>query len=294
MGRRLTCLVALPIRFSMGVDLAAYFTRVGYAASSREPTLALLHDLQLRHVSQIAFESLDPFLGSPVDIDPEAIQDKLVRRRRGGYCHEHNSLFHDVLAALGFSVTALAARVLLTMWGEPGPRVLTHRLTLIELDEGRFVADVGFGGQSPTAPIRLEPDLEQATPFGAYRLTENDGAFDLEMKFGGPWRPLYRFNLEPQTQADFEVANWFTSTHPRSLFTQNLIVCRVVGETRANLLNANLSLRHLNGKVEQRSLVNANELAEVLNKVMGLTLPVSAEVIWTKLGINIATILVGI
>ena len=207
-----------------------------------------------------------------------------MHRRRGGYCHEHNSLFHDVLAALGFSVTALAARVLLTMWGEPGPRVLTHRLTLIELDEGRFVADVGFGGQSPTAPIRLEPDLEQATPFGAYRLIQNDGAFDLEMKFGGPWRPLYRFNLEPQTQADFEVANWFTSTHPRSLFTQNLIVCRVVGETRANLLNASLSLRHCDGGVEQRSIVNANELAEVLNEVMGLTLPVSAEVVWTKLG----------
>ena len=73
MGRRLTCPVALLIRFPMGVDLTAYLSRVGYAASSREPTLALLRDLQLRHVSQIAFEGLDPFLGFPVDIDPEAI-----------------------------------------------------------------------------------------------------------------------------------------------------------------------------------------------------------------------------
>ena len=69
MSRQLTHLVALPIRRQMGIDLAAYFTRLGYEASSRDPTLALLRDLQLRHVSQIAFEGLDSFLGVPVDID---------------------------------------------------------------------------------------------------------------------------------------------------------------------------------------------------------------------------------
>ena len=283
MSRQLTHLVALPIRRQMGIDLAAYFTRLGYEASSREPTLALLRDLQLRHVSQIAFEGLDPFLGVPVDIDPKAIQDKLVRRRRGGYCHEHNSLFHDVLAALGFSVTALGARVLLTTSEKPGPRALTHRLTLIDLDEGCFIVDVGFGGQSPPAPIRLKPDLEQATAFGTYRITQNEDTFNLEMKFGGPWEALYRFNLEPQTQADFEVANWFCSTHPRSLFTQNLVVCRITGEMRANLFNSSLSLRHRDGKVDHRSIANSTELDEVLNEVMGLTPPVSAADIWKKL-----------
>ncbi|MGE0225377.1 MAG: arylamine N-acetyltransferase [Acetobacteraceae bacterium] len=272
--------------FLMGIDLAAYFSRIAYSPASEEPTLALLRELQIRHISLIPFENIDSFLGSPVDIDPAAIQDKLVHGRRGGYCHEHNSLLHDVLAALGFSVTALAARVLSTVSGAPGPRVLTHRMTLVDLDEGRFVVDVGFGGQSPPAPIRLEPDREQETPFGAYRITRNENTFDLEMKFGTPWRPLYRFNLEPQTHADFEVANWFTSTHPRSRFTQNLIVCRIAGDTRANLLNANLSLRHRDGELEQRSLANADELAQVLSELMGIALPVPAAAIWSKVAIS--------
>ena len=268
----------------MIVDLPAYCARIRYTGSTREPTLALLRELQICHVSAIAFECLDPFLGVPVEIDTASIQQKLVHAHRGGYCHEHNALFHDVLAALGYSVTALGARVMLTNTGEPGPEVLTHRLTLVSLPEGQFIADVGFGGQSPTTPISLGSGLEHTTAFGAYRVTQGDEAFRLEMKLGGDWKPLYRFNLAPQTQADFEVANWYTSTHPRSRFTQNLIVCRVVGETRANLLNTTLALRRTDGVVEHHTLDSANALEDVLSGTMGLTLPVPIESIWARLG----------
>jgi len=95
------------------LDLPAYFARIGYTGPS-EPTLAVLRTLVACHLSAIAFENLDPFLGHPVDLDPAALVTKLVRARRGGYCQEHNSLFHDVLAALGFSVVALGGRVLWT------------------------------------------------------------------------------------------------------------------------------------------------------------------------------------
>jgi N-hydroxyarylamine O-acetyltransferase len=265
----------------MDVDLAAYFARIGYSGP-REPTQPVLRELHLRHLSQIAFECIDPFLGSPVDIDPAAIRAKLIHSRRGGYCHEHNALFHDVLAAMGFPVTALGGRIMLTSAGQPGPMTLTHRLTLVDLPEGRFIADVGFGGQSPTIPLRVEPGLEQPTIFGTYRIIQRDEAFDVEMNFSGNWRALYRFTTTAQTRADFEVANWYTSTHSRSRFTQNLIVCRVTGETRANLLNANLSVRHSDG-VEQRPVTIAGDLAESIDVVMGVTLPVPADVIWDRL-----------
>src|SRR3954449_7727378 len=78
------------------IDLPAYFTRIGYTGSS-EPSFAMLRELNARHVAHIAFEALDPFLGRPVDLDSAAIWAKLVRSRRGGYCQEHNALFHDVL-----------------------------------------------------------------------------------------------------------------------------------------------------------------------------------------------------
>lgn len=255
------------------IDLAAYFARIGYSGLA-EPTLAVLRDLHARHPAWIAFEALDPFLGRPVDIDPAAIQAKLVQGRRGGYCFEQNGLFHDVLAALGFSVSALGARV---VWMTPGRQApVTHRLTLVDLPgERRFLADVGFGGQSPTMPLRLEPGLEQETPHGAYRVARDGEVHETQMRLGeGRWEPMYRFTLAPQSRADFEVSNWFTSTHPRGRFTRNLVAARVVGDTRVNLLNASLSVRGPDGAVvDQRTLADARDLRHVLEGVMGLYRP---------------------
>jgi N-hydroxyarylamine O-acetyltransferase len=262
------------------VDLAAYFARVGHAGPA-EPTLAVLRDLHARHPAAIAFEGLDPFLGRPVPIDPGAVQARLVRGRRGGYCHEQNALFHDVLAAIGFRVTALGGRV---VWMTPGRDApLTHRLTLVDLPEGRFVADVGFGGQTPTAPLRLDPGLEQPTPHGAYRVAQDGDVFEMQMRVGERWEPMYRFTLAPQSPVDFEMSNWFTSTHPRGRFVRNLVAARVVGEARVNLLNASLSVRHPGEGVEHRTLADARDLGEVLTEVMGLDLPVPVETIWGKL-----------
>src|SRR5215471_19317164 len=248
------------------LDLPAYFARIGYSGPS-EPTIAVLRTLVACHLSAIAFENLDPLLGHPVDLDPAALVTKLVRARRGGYCQEHNSLFHDVLFALGFSVVALGGRVLWTREeGQPAP--LTHRLTLVEFPEGKFITDVGFGGPCPTAPLRLQPGLEQTTSHGIYRFSRDGDVFELQSRAGDRWQAMYRFDLAAQTRADFEVANWYTSTHPRSLFTQNLVVCRIVGETRVNLLNANLSVRQPGGSVEHRVLKNPEELGRVLDDLM--------------------------
>jgi N-hydroxyarylamine O-acetyltransferase len=262
------------------IDLPAYFARIGHTGSA-EPTLAVLRELHARHPAAIAFEGLDPFLGRPVSIEPDSIRDKLVHGRRGGYCHEQNALFHDVLAAIGFSVAALGARVL---WMTPGRKApLTHRLTLVDLPEGRFVADVGFGGQTPTAPLRLEPGLEQVTPHGTYRLASDSEVFETQMRVGERWEPMYRFTLAAQSPADFQMANWFTSTHPHGRFVRNLVAARVVGDTRVNLLNASLSVRHPDGTVEHRTLADTRDLGEVLTEIMGLDLPVPVEAIWAKL-----------
>jgi N-hydroxyarylamine O-acetyltransferase len=240
----------------------------------------VLRELCAQHLTEIAFENLDPFLGVPIDLDPVVLQAKLIGSRRGGYCQEHNALFHDVLSAMGFSVVALGGRVVWTSNGQPAP--LTHRLTLVDLPEGRFVADVGLGGQTPTAPLLLAPDIEQATAHGTYRIEQDAEVFELQMRLSDRWAGMYQFTLEPQSRIDFEVANWFTSTHPRSRFTQNLTVCRVVGETRINLLNTRLSTRQSDGHVEARSLADADELGKLLKDVMGLALPAPIEVIWAK------------
>ena len=110
--------------------------------------------------------------------------------------------------------------------------------------------------------------------------------FKLQWRVDDRWQAMYRFDLAAQTRADFEVANWYTSTHPRSLFTQNLVVCRIDGETRVNLLNANFSVRQPDGRVEHRVLTGAEELRKVLEEVMDLALPAAAATIWAKIPQN--------
>jgi N-hydroxyarylamine O-acetyltransferase len=262
------------------IDLPAYFARIRYTGRG-QPTLAVLRDLHARHPAEIAFEGLDPLLGRPVAIDYASVQTKLVNSQRGGYCHEHNALFFGVLQAIGYRVTPLGGRVL---WMAPGRSApLTHRLTLVHLPEGDFLADVGFGGQSYTAPLRLKPDVEQDTAHGSYRVTERAGVHEAQMRLPDRWEAMYQFTLAPQSDADFEMANWFTSTHPKTRFTRNLLAARVVGSSRVNLLNTALSVRDAGGAVEQRTVSGPDELREVLEGTMGLRLPVPAKVIWDRL-----------
>src|SRR5690242_8010552 len=100
--------------------------------------------------------------------------------------------------------------------------------------------------------------------------------FGLQLRLDDHWETMYQFTLAAQTRVDFEAANWFTSTHPRSLFTRNLIVCRVMGETRVNLVNSNLSVRCPDGHIEKRTIADPPELEKMLENVTNLALPTSA------------------
>src|ERR1051325_3837174 len=98
-------------------QLQAYFARIGYNGP-REATLAAPSGLAAPHATSIPFENIDVLLGRGAKLDSEALFDKVVERRRGGYCFEHNSLLLHVLESLGFAAEGLAARVL---WNKPPP-----------------------------------------------------------------------------------------------------------------------------------------------------------------------------
>src|SRR5690625_4255835 len=91
------------------LSLDAYFERIDYGGRTAvEPQS--LHDLSAAHVQAIPFENIDILLRRPIEIEPQAIFDKLVTRRRGGYCFEHNGLMLEVLRRLGFDAPPLGAR----------------------------------------------------------------------------------------------------------------------------------------------------------------------------------------
>lgn len=256
-------------------DLDAYLRHIGHDGP-RSPTLETLRALQLRHALTIPFENLDPLLRRPVPLDLAALQAKMLSGRRGGYCFEQNRLFMTALEALGFRVTGLLARVLwMVAPDRPVPR--THMTLRVEIEGIDHIADVGFGGQTPTGPLRLAADIEQATPHEPFRLLGDGDGFRMEGKLGGEWRPLYRFDLQPQTPADYEMGNWYTSTHPQSRFLNNLIAARPTADRRYALLNREFAVHHLGGPSERRRLADAREVQRVLDEVFEVTPPDGAD-----------------
>jgi N-hydroxyarylamine O-acetyltransferase len=255
--------------------LDAYLARIGYAGP-RIPTLDTLQAVHALHPAAIPFENLNPLLGWPVSLEVHSLQAKLVVGGRGGWCFEHNTLLRHGLEALGFSVTSLAARVL---WnaspGNPlGPR--SHMLLLVDVGGLIYLADVGFGGNVLTAPLRLQPYITQPTPNEPHRLLPLENGFVLEASWGGEWKPLYRFTLEPQFPADYEVSNWYLCHHPGSLFRQVLMTARVTAEGRYALRNNALAI-HRNGRTEKRTLADAVALRSSLENDFALQLPEAPE-----------------
>jgi N-hydroxyarylamine O-acetyltransferase len=252
------------------LDLAAYFDRIGYHGPT-VPTLDVLRELHRLHPEAIPFENLDPFLNRPVDLEPGAIRRKLVECRRGGYCFEHNLLFMEVLTTLGFVASGLAARVL---WNQPEDAITPrgHMLIRVEVDGRSWLADVGFGGCTQTAPILLEPGREQQTPHEPFRVVEADGYFRMQAHVGGAWRTLYRFDLQQQFPVDYAVSSYFLSTNPASHFRSNLICARALPGRRLALLNNRLTTHYVDGRSERVEFADPAEIADALTSQFGIAL----------------------
>lgn len=260
----------------MTVDLDSYMRRIGYDGP-REPTLAVLRRLHLLHPTVIPFENFDARFGVTAQLDIESVQTKLVSQRRGGWCFEHNGLFHAVLEALGFDAHPLIARV---RWRQPETAPETpksHRLMSVIIDGETWIADVGFGGLVLTAPLRLVADVEQPTPHEIFRLVRHGAGLEQQARLGDEWAATYRFNLEPAHDVDYEVGNWFCATHPQSLFVGALMVARATPEGRLTLADNDLAVRGLDGVSTRRRLRSGAEMTQVLSDLFGIDAPPYAD-----------------
>ncbi|HMJ10255.1 MAG TPA: arylamine N-acetyltransferase [Polyangiaceae bacterium] len=253
-------------------DLDAYFSRIHYDGP-REPTLPVLHALTAAHAQSVPFENLDALLGRRIHLQPDALIDKLVRQRRGGYCFEQNGLFLHVLQQLGFQVAPLSARVRLDRPREFIP-ARTHLFLRVELGGESWLTDVGVGALSLTCAIRLVTDTEQSTPHETRRLIREGGRFFQQALLGNDWIDVYDFTLEEMPLIDREVGNWFTSTHPDSHFKNRLVVARAAPDgVRIALLNDVLSIRQRDGTAEKRPIHSPDELLDVLAEHFQLRFP---------------------
>ncbi|MGY2044386.1 arylamine N-acetyltransferase family protein [Pseudomonas pergaminensis] len=250
-----------------------YLQRLGYDTPPA-PTLQTLQALQLRHVCTFAFESLSTLMRVPVPIDLPSVEQKVSLEGRGGYCYELNQMFLALLQALGFDARGITGRVV--MGGPPDAHTArTHRLSLVTLDGVRYISDVGFGGMVPSSPLQLDTEAVQATAHEPYRLTfDGQGSYTLWAQVGEEWRGLYVFDLQEQAAIDYEIGNWYVSTHPDSPFVGQLKVARLAPGKRHTLNNANYAVHYLDRPSEKRTLGSADELLDLLTEAFGIRVPV--------------------
>ncbi|MGU9859823.1 arylamine N-acetyltransferase family protein [Pseudomonas sp. LF245] len=265
-----------------------YLQRLGYDTPPA-PTLQTLRDLQLRHVCTFAFESLSTLLHLPVPIDLASVERKVLLDGRGGYCYELNQMFLALLQELGFDARGITGRVV--MGGPADARTArTHRLSLVTLDGVRYITDVGFGGMVPSGPLRLDSEADQATAHEFYRLTHNaDESYTLWAEVAGEWRGLYVFDLQEQADIDYEIGNWYVSTHPGSPFLGQLKVARLAAGKRYTLNNAHYAVHHLDRPSEKHTIKQADELLALLRETFGIRLPEDGSLVEKVNGLIMAS-----
>jgi len=256
----------------MSTLLDAYFTRIGLTMPV-ESTLDALRDIVAGHNRSIPFENLDPVTGIPVvDLSAEALADKLLGRRRGGYCYEQNGLLGYVLDDLGFGVQRLVGRVI-WMHDDDTLPAQTHQVLSVTLPDGDgpYLVDVGFGGQTLSSPIRLAPGQVQQTRHEPYRLLDHPEGFELQARVGGVWESLYLLDPIPRPRIDLEVGSWYVSTYPESVFVRGLTAALVTDDARWNLRGRRLAV-HRAGGSEKTRLGSAADVLEVLEGRFGINL----------------------
>jgi N-hydroxyarylamine O-acetyltransferase len=249
------------------VDIDAYLDRVGLVGPL-DPSVHTLRRLHRAHLAAITFENLDAAMGREIALDLTSLQDKLIRRARGGYCHEHNLLFGAVLEALGFRVRRLLARVCLEN-GKVLPR--GHAALLVTIDDQTWLADVGYGGHGPLAPTPLVADAIVHCGAWRHRLTQRGNEWTLQAGRPGHWVDLYTIGDTTFRQADFEMASYFTATHPSSPFATSVIVQRISDDVRYALHGRELTVDRPDG-ASQRLLIRPDQLARVLECTFGIRL----------------------
>ena len=263
------------------MKLAAYLARIGVSAG-RVPrpdlkSLALLMDAQSR---AIAFENFDVVLGRRISMARPDVEQKLVHSRRGGYCWELNTLLEMALEELGFDVSPLMCRV---RWGKPDDSdepntTFTHSAIKVRLEEGDYLADVGFSGVNSSAPVALHASSDvQELPEGRFRVVPSvHPPFSvLQLLVKGEWRPLYEWRDERAAAVDMECSNWFSCTYPTARFTNQLFTSRVIGEERHHILDGEYVVRKGHGvdsEVRTTQIADKQQLLELIDSVFGVQL----------------------
>ncbi|GEQ98996.1 hypothetical protein JCM17844_26330 [Iodidimonas gelatinilytica] len=262
---------ALPLSATDFLD--AYAIRLG-ASLPEEATLEALARLQRLHMSVIPFENIDVFLKRGISLTRASLVAKILKGQRGGYCFELNLLYADLLRALGFRVSQHLGRVWIRDPQQTPPR--THLTHIVELEEGRFLTDVGFGARALRAPLNIQTDTPVDDGDGFIRMIAiSDDEKMVQRLHKDTWKNQYSFELRPAVDSDLESANHYMATHPESHFRHGLFIGLFHPTGRTGLWNNRLTDRH-GDEMTEGDLASFDAWEAILKDRFGISLSLSA------------------
>lgn len=245
--------------------LREYFDRIGYSGDARAD-IATIVEMMRCQLFSVPFENLDVQAGKIVSLVPEDIVDKIIGRKRGGYCFEVNGLFAMALEALGIPYQFVAARPMMY----PVRKPKTHMAIVVKADGEEWLCDLGFGSYGIRAPMRLNLlDAEIKQDFDTFMLSKtNEHEYLLQALVEGQWANQFAFDLSPQEWIDFAPANYLSSTHPDAIFVQKLVVVLHNPKGRESL-SGDILKTVTEGRVEKQT-IRPEDTSSILSSRFGL------------------------
>lgn len=253
-------------------DLQLYLRRIGHVPEV-EPTIECLKILHFHQLHTIPFENFDIQLNRSIDLTPEVQFRKLIFDSRGGYCFELNGLFLAAIRKAGFDARPLLGRVHVT--GEVTGR--GHQISLITIDNEPWIADVGFGADTPRCPFPLKINAPITSGAQTIQIIESkEYGFIVQAFKSATWIDLYSFDLGHVCRGDIEYGNYYTATSPNSFFTGARIAVLPTATGYWSLFNNTFTCVE-DGK-EERAIVEAgDQYMELLEKRFGIKLNTSFD-----------------
>ena len=248
-------------------DSKRYLERIGIGSIDK-PDKKTLDRLVLCHQRTVPFENLDIYdADNDISLNINDLYDKIVRRRRGGYCFELNAAFMSLLVSLGYDCYAIAVRV---VWNFPGVMPISHRATIVTIDGARYFCDVGFGGPSPQNALILDDDGLQKSGTNVFQIEKVESDIVIHRIVNGEKERLLLFSATPYYPVDFLAFNEYQSKSKNSMFRKGRLL-NLITETGSITLTGNMLKIHDGGNTSEKTLSDEQELKAAMKKHFGLT-----------------------
>lgn len=226
--------------------------------------------LQIAHITHIPYENIDVLNKIPLSLEAQDLFDKMIVRKRGGYCFELNGLYSNLLKSLGFNVTNLAGRF---MYQDGKTRMRLHRILKVDIDGKSYISDVGILSELPRKGLEFIIEKAQSDGKCEYKFGYNEnleGEYILyQKKPNKNWKQIYSFSLEPQLDIDYVLPSFYCESHPNSPFINSMKVARYTEDEHIRFFDREL-IFYKNGKVRKIEKVPADKVDDVLKEYFNI------------------------